>query len=102
MRSQAAIFPASVESGSGNLVADAPSRQRGMPYFRWCIGVMLFLAAVLNYVDRQALSMLKPTIVADLHLSDSDYAFINKLFLVAYTIAYLVSGRLVDLWGPRI
>ena len=49
-------------------------RRRGVPYFRWVIGGLLFLAAVLNYVDRQALALLKPTIMADLKLGDHDYA----------------------------
>lgn len=82
--------------------AHPPAPRRGIPYFRWVIGFMLFLAAILNYVDRQALALLKPTISADLGLTDADYARINNYFLVAYLIAYLVSGRLVDKWGPRI
>jgi ACS family hexuronate transporter-like MFS transporter len=63
---------------------------------------MLFLAAILNYVDRQALALLKPTILTELKLTDQDYANINTLFLIAYTAAYLLSGRLVDAWGPRL
>ena len=62
---------------------------------------MVFLAAVLNYVDRQTLSALAPTIQADLGMDDRDYANIVNLFLVAYTIAYLVSGKLVDRLGTR-
>jgi ACS family hexuronate transporter-like MFS transporter len=73
-------------------------RIRGL---RWWIVVLVFLAAVLNYVDRQALSALAPTIQADLGLDDRDYANIVNLFLVAYTVAYLVSGKLVDRLGTR-
>jgi ACS family hexuronate transporter-like MFS transporter len=79
-----------------------PRTRRGIPYFRWVLATMLFLAAILNYVDRQALALLKPTILTELKLTDRDYANINMLFLVAYTAAYLLSGRLVDAWGPRI
>lgn len=71
---------------------------RGM---RWWIVVLVFLAAVLNYVDRQTLSALAPTIQADLGLDDRDYANIVNIFLIAYTIAYLVSGKLVDRMGTR-
>ncbi len=68
---------------------------------RWWIVVLVFLAAVLNYVDRQTLSVLAPTIQEDLHMDDRDYANIVNIFLVAYTIAYLISGKLVDRLGTR-
>ncbi|MGH7956603.1 MAG: MFS transporter [Opitutaceae bacterium] len=69
--------------------------------FRWWIAGLLLIASILNYVDRQTLSILAPTIQADLALSDAQYGNIVSLFLVAYTIAYLVSGRIVDALGPR-
>jgi sugar phosphate permease len=68
---------------------------------RWWIVVLVFLAAVLNYVDRQTLSALAPTIQADLKMDDRDYANIVNVFLVAYTLAYLISGKLVDKLGTR-
>ena len=73
-------------------------RIRGL---RWWIVVLVFLAAVLNYVDRQTLSALAPTIQADLGMDDRDYANVVNLFLIAYTVAYLVSGKLVDRLGTR-
>ena len=68
---------------------------------RWWIVVLVFLAAVLNYVDRQTLSTLAPTIQADLEMDDREYANVVNLFLVAYTVAYLISGKLVDRLGTR-
>jgi ACS family hexuronate transporter-like MFS transporter len=68
---------------------------------RWWIVVLLFLAAVLNYVDRQTLSALAPTIQFDLKMDDNDYANIINIFLIAYTIAYLISGRIADKLGTR-
>ena len=56
---------------------------------------------MLNYVDRQTLSILAPTIQKDLGMTDPQYAMVNNFFLVAYTISYLVSGRLTDKLGPR-
>jgi ACS family hexuronate transporter-like MFS transporter len=73
-----------------------------IPHFRWWIIVLVFLAAVLNYVDRQTLSALAPTIQRDLSMDDRAYANIVNIFLVAYTIAYLVSGKLVDVLGTRL
>jgi MFS transporter, ACS family, hexuronate transporter len=68
---------------------------------RWWIVGLLFAAAVLNYIDRQTLSALAPTIQNDLGMTDSDYANIVNIFLIAYTIAYIISGRIVDKIGTR-
>lgn len=68
---------------------------------RWWIVGLLFTAAVLNYIDRQTLSALAPTIQKDLGMTDSDYANIVNIFLIAYTIAYIISGRIVDKIGTR-
>lgn len=68
---------------------------------RWWIVGLIFLAAVLNYVDRQTLSALAPTIQKDLAMDDHDYANVVNIFLVAYTIAYLISGKIVDRLGTR-
>jgi MFS transporter, ACS family, hexuronate transporter len=69
--------------------------------FRWWIIVLVFLATVLNYVDRQTLSSLAPMIQHDLGMDDRAYSNVVNLFLVAYTIAYLVAGKVVDRFGIR-
>lgn len=66
---------------------------------RWLIAAMLFLAAVLNYVDRTVLSILAPTLQSDLGINDTGYARINIAFLIAYTLGYVLSGRLLDRYG---
>jgi MFS transporter, ACS family, hexuronate transporter len=68
---------------------------------RWWIVGLLFTAAVLNYIDRQTLSALAPTIQKDLDMTDGDYANIVNIFLIAYTIAYIISGRIIDKVGTR-
>lgn len=73
-------------------------RLRGL---RWWILGLVFLAAVLNYVDRQTLFVLAPTIQQDLRMDDREYANVLNLFLLAYTVAYLLSGKLVDRLGTR-
>ncbi len=75
---------------------------RTIPYLRWGIAGMLFLAAVLNYVDRQVLSLLALTIQKDLGLSEIDYGHITSCFLIAYTVSLLIAGRLVDRIGVRV
>lgn len=73
-----------------------------IPYVRWWIAAALFLAAVLNYIDRNVLGLLAPTIQKDLNISDDQYADVINFFLIAYTIAYLLSGRIVDKLGVRV
>ena len=76
-------------------------KRRTIPGLRWWIISLLFGAAVLNYVDRQTLSALAPTIQTDLGMDDRDYANVVNIFLIAYTIAYLISGRVTDRLGTR-
>jgi len=75
--------------------------KRKIPHLRVWIAALLTGAAVLNYVDRQTLSALAPTIQTDLGMDDRDYANVVNLFLVAYAVASLFSGRLVDRIGTR-
>jgi ACS family hexuronate transporter-like MFS transporter len=73
-----------------------------IPYLRWWITALLFLSTVINYVDRQTLSILARTIQNDLGMSDLDYAHVVQAFLLAYTLAYLLAGRVTDLLGTRL
>ena len=57
---------------------------------------------MLNYIDRSVLGLLAPTIQKDLDISDAQYADVINFFLIAYTIAYLLSGRIVDKLGVRV
>jgi len=72
-----------------------------IPSLRWWIIVLVFLAAVLNYVDRQTLGTLAPTIQHDLGMDDRQYADVLNIFLIAYTISYLMAGKLADKLGTR-
>lgn len=72
-----------------------------IPHIRWWIAGLLCLAAINNYIDRNILGQLLPLIKADLHITDQQYAMVGNAFLVAYTIAYILSGRVVDWLGTR-
>lgn len=72
-----------------------------IPYLRWWIVALIFGASVLNYIDRQALAILAPTIQKELALSNEDYAAVLNWFLIAYTVALIVSGKIVDRFGVR-
>lgn len=71
------------------------------PGFRWLVAFALFAAALLNYIDRNVLGLLATTIQHYLQISNQEYASIINSFLVAYTLANLLSGRLVDKLGVR-
>lgn len=77
------------------------SRQSDLTW-RWIILGMLFVSTFLNYLDRQTLSVLKPTIKAEFSLDDNGYANIVSAFLVTYMIAYTLGGRFVDRVGSRL
>jgi ACS family hexuronate transporter-like MFS transporter len=69
---------------------------------RWLMIGLIFLATVINYIDRQTVSVLKTSISGDLGLSNADYAAVQNSFLLFYGISQLVSGRLYDVIGTRL
>ncbi len=69
---------------------------------RWLIITLIFLATVVNYIDRQTVAVLKTAISTDLGLSNADYAAIQNRFLILYGISQMVSGRLYDRIGTRL
>lgn len=75
--------------------------KRPIKHLRWYIAILICLASELNYMDRQALSVLADTIKRELNLSTVDYGNLTSFFLASYTVMYLVSGRIVDVLGTR-
>jgi ACS family hexuronate transporter-like MFS transporter len=69
--------------------------------FRWVLLAVLSLITIINYIDRQAVSILYPTIAHELHLPEQTYTLLVTLFLIAYTAMYSVGGWLVDRIGTR-
>ena len=75
--------------------------QKTIPSLRWWIGGILFASTVINYIDRQTLSLLAPYLKVEFHLTNSDYANLAIAFRVAYSIGQSVFGRLMDRVGTR-
>ena len=69
---------------------------------RWTICAMLFFATSINYMDRQVIALLKPTLEHSIGLTEIAYGYIVDAFQVAYAIGLLVAGRVVDRIGTRI
>ncbi|MGA2263980.1 MAG: MFS transporter, partial [Acidobacteriota bacterium] len=79
-----------------------PLRRSYIPGLRWWICGLLFLAATINYVDRNALSVLKTTLERQLNWSEVDYGWITFAFVTAYAIFPSVAGRIVDAVGVKL
>ena len=73
-------------------------RVRGL---RWYIGGLLFLSTVINYIDRQTLSVLGPLLKTDYGWTNSDFARILIAFRVAYALGQTLAGRVIDRLGTR-
>lgn len=82
-------------------VSDAPAARRPIRHLRWWIGGLLFLSTVINYIDRQTLSLLAPYLKIEYKWSNTDFAIVLISFRVAYTIFQSVSGRVIDRLGTR-
>ena len=78
---------------------------RGLGWFarnyRWTICALLFFAAVINYVDRQIIGILKPVLQTELGWNEIDFSNIVFWFQVAYAIGFVSIGRLMDWLGTR-
>jgi MFS transporter, ACS family, hexuronate transporter len=69
---------------------------------RWWVVALLLLATILNYVDRQSLSILATTIQHVFGMSDYAYGHVVFAFLLSYTVAYALSGPFCDRFGVRV
>jgi len=69
---------------------------------RWSIGALLFLSTVINYIDRQTLSVLGPTLKDEYHWTNADFALVIIAFRVAYTLGQAGAGRFLDSVGTRM
>ncbi|MBC7368908.1 MAG: MFS transporter [Undibacterium sp.] len=70
--------------------------------WRWVMVGFAFLATVINYLDRQTLSVAAPALREEFHLSNVAYSRVIFGFLLAYTIMNGVSGALIDRLGSKV
>src|ERR1700688_2417232 len=72
-----------------------------MGRYRYMVAALLFMAGMINYMDRAALSVAAPLIRQELHLSPSQMGIIFSSFFFGYTIFTFVGGTFADRYGPR-
>ena len=70
--------------------------------YRWVVVALLFAATTINYIDRQMIGVLKPTLSAEFGWSESDFAQIVFWFQLAYALGYISFGKVVDTLGTRL
>ena len=80
----------------------SPAMAKPASNYRWLICVMLFIITTINYMDRNILGVLKPTIQGDLHFTETDFGNIIFFFSIAYAIGYAGMGWLTDKIGIRL
>jgi MFS transporter, ACS family, aldohexuronate transporter len=72
-----------------------------IPSLRWWIASLLFTSTIINYIDRQTLSLVAPYLKIEYHWSNTDYAEIIIAFRIAYSAGQTLFGRLMDRIGTR-
>jgi ACS family hexuronate transporter-like MFS transporter len=74
---------------------------RPLRNLRWYIGGLLFLSTVINYIDRQTLSVLAPYLKVEYQWTNTDFAWVLIAFRVAYSVGQTLAGRVIDRLGTR-
>jgi MFS transporter, ACS family, hexuronate transporter len=74
---------------------------RPLRRLRWYIGGLLFLSTVINYIDRQTLSVLAPYLKTEFGWTNTDFAWVLIGFRAAYAVGQTIAGRVIDVLGTR-
>lgn len=78
------------------------STSRIIGKYRWTICTLIFFATTINYLDRQVIGILKPTLESELGIGEAEYGYIITAFTIAYAAGLLLAGRLIDWMGTKI
>lgn len=70
--------------------------------YRWVVVALLFFATTINYLDRQVIGLLKPTLEKQFHWTEIDYSRIVMVFQTAYAVGLLLFGRIIDKIGTKL
>jgi ACS family hexuronate transporter-like MFS transporter len=81
--------------------AVAPASGAKIGHYRWTICALLFFATTMNYVDRQILGLLAPTLEKSIGWNEIQYGYIVTAFQAAYAVGLLLMGRFMDWIGSR-
>ena len=86
---------------SKSVTPDVLKPQTVIGRYRWTICALLFLATTINYMDRQIIAILKPVLQSEIRWNEIDYSNIVFAFQLAYAVALLFAGKVMDWLGTR-
>ena len=69
--------------------------------FRYVVAGLLFLAAMINFIDRSALSIVAPVMTKELHIEPAMLGILFSAFFASYTIFGLFGGFIIDRFSPK-
>lgn len=78
------------------------NKENKIGHYRWTICSLVFFATTINYLDRQVISLLKPTLEKEFNWTESDYSNIVVAFQFAYAIGMISVGRIIDKIGTKL
>ena len=95
------VGPESAANANAGAAAVLENVNARIGRYRWTICALLFFAATINYVDRQVIGILKPTLKTELGWDEIAYSNIVFWFQAAYALGFIFMGRLMDRFGTR-
>src|ERR687884_815 len=70
--------------------------------YRWTVVALLFFATSINYIDRQVIGLLKPTLTKEFGWDNTTFGYINGVFQFFYAVGLLAFGRIIDRIGTKL
>ncbi len=83
------------------MAPNAPVSPAGIGRYRWTVVGLLFFATTINYLDRQVVGLLKPTLQQQFGWTELDFGRTVQLFAASYAVGLLVFGRFIDRIGTK-
>jgi len=90
-----------IQSGNVGVPGAPPASVPKAGWYRWIVCGLLFFATTVNYLDRQVLAVLKPSLEKQLGWNQIDYSNIMIVFQLAYALGLVLMGRFIDRVGVR-
>lgn len=87
---------------NSNFIKEVNAAMKKRSNVRWGVFTLVFLATAINYLDRSNMSVARPTMMGDLHLSKVEFGVLSSAFFWSYTLMQMPVGALVDKLGARL
>ena len=88
--------------GKTKIIGEGTSEKEKVGNYRWVVCALLFFATTINYIDRQVIGLLKPTLETQFNWSELDYGYIIMFFSGSYALGYVIFGSIIDRIGSKL